>query len=38
MSEAEPPDDHEDPDAQPPSPHPDTVQEPPVSGDRKSVV
>ena len=33
MSEAEPPDDHGDPDAQAPSPHPDTVQGPPVSGD-----
>ena len=33
MSEAEPPDDREDPDAPAPAPHPDTVQEPPVSGD-----
>ena len=33
MSEAEPPDDHGDPDAHAPSPHPDTVQGPPVSGD-----
>jgi len=33
MSEAEPPDDREDPDAPAPAPHPDTVQGPPVSGD-----
>ena len=33
MSEAEPPDDREEPDAPAPAPHPDTVQGPPVSGD-----